>query len=136
MRRSLNLVNLSRVESGYNLLSEVMKYERRQNMQAPEEDMYVDLDLDDGTNVHCQVLTILEVDGHDYVALLPEIEQENEEETEVWFYEIVENKDDPNEEPELLYIESDEVYDAVTDKFEEYLDELEFDEMDDESEES
>ena len=70
------------------------------------------------------------------MALLPEIEQENEEETEVWFYEIVENEDDPNEEPELLYIESDEVYDAVTDKFEEYLDELEFDEMDDESEEA
>ena len=100
-------------------------------MQTPEEDMYVDLELDDGTNVHCQVLTILEVNDHDYVALLPDLGKDNEEESEVWFYEIIENEDDPNVEPELLYIESDEVYDAVTDKFEEYLDELEFDELDD-----
>ena len=51
---------------------------------------------------------------------------------EVWFYGYSENPDDPNEEPELIYIEDDEEYEKVTDAFDEYLDNSEFDELIDE----
>ena len=53
-------------------------------------------------------------------------------EGEVWFYGYSENPDDPNEEPELRYIEDDDEYEAVADKFDEYLDNVEFDEIVDE----
>lgn len=47
----------------------------------------------------------------------------------MWFYGYSENPDDPNEEPELTYIEDDEEYEAVADAFDEYLDSVEFDEL-------
>lgn len=94
-------------------------------MNEPEEVMTVDLELEDGTTATCEIITVLEVDGKDYVALLPD-NQENDEDSEVWFYELIEDPNDENAEPELKYIDSDDVYDAVIDKFEEYLDELEF----------
>ena len=48
---------------------------------------------------------------------------------EVWFYRYGENPDDPNEEPELDYIDSDEEYEKVADAFDEFLDNQEFDEI-------
>ncbi len=94
----------------------------------PEEEMTVTLELEDGS-VECAVITILEVAGKDYIALMPTDEEGDPVEDEVWFYGYKENPDDPNEEPELIYIDDDEEYDAVTDAFDEYLDSLEFDEM-------
>ena len=35
------------------------------------EEMTVELDLEDGTKVTCAIVTILTVDGKDYIALLP-----------------------------------------------------------------
>ena len=93
----------------------------------PEEEMKVELSLDDGSTVMCEVITILEVNGKEYIALLPD-GQDEEEDQDVWFYEYSENPDDPNEEPELTYIEDDDVYDAVCDAFDEFLDECEYDE--------
>ncbi len=97
--------------------------------KTPDEEMFVELSLDDGRDVTCEVITILEVDGKDYVALLPEGQDADSEDAEVWFYGYKENPDDPNEEPELIYIDSDEEYEAVIDAFEEFLDDEEFDEM-------
>ena len=52
-----------------------------------DEDMFVTLDLDDGSSMECQILTIFEADGRDYIALLPvdEDEQPNED-GEVFIY--------------------------------------------------
>jgi len=97
--------------------------------EQPEEEMYVTLELDEGP-VECMVVTILEVDGKDYIALMPTDDEGDPAEDEVWFYGFSENPDDPNEEPELRYIEDDEEYEAVADAFDEYLDNLTFDEMD------
>lgn len=99
--------------------------------EAPNEEMSVEIELDDGTVVNCEVITVLEVAGKDYIALLPEGQDEDAEETEVWFYELKEDKDDPNAEPELIYIESEDEYEAVADAFDEFLDNIEFDEMQD-----
>lgn len=93
------------------------------------EEMTVDLDLEDGTSVTCAVITILTVSGQDYIVLLPLDESGENTEGEVWFYRYSENPDDPNEEPELTYIEDDEEYEAVADAFDEYLDSAEFDEL-------
>lgn len=93
------------------------------------EEMTVDLDLEDGTSVTCAVVTILTVDGRDYIALLPLDENGDNADGEVWFYRYSENPDDPNEEPELGYIDDDDEYEAVADAFDEYLDAAEFDEL-------
>ena len=96
------------------------------------EEMTVDLDLEDGTTVTCAVVTILTVSNQDYIVLLPLDENGDNADGEVWFYRYSENPDDPNEEPELAYIDDDDEYDAVADAFDEYLDSSEFDELVDE----
>ena len=93
-----------------------------------DEEMTVELELDDGSNVVCSIVTILEVEGKDYIVLLPQNEQGGNDDGEVWFYRYSENPDDPNEEPELGYIDDDEEYEKVADAFDEYLDNCEFDE--------
>ena len=92
------------------------------------EEMTVTLELDDG-DVDCAVVTILTVDEKDYIALMPLDENGENEDGEVWFYGYKENKDDPNEEPELIYIEDDAEYEKVEEAFDEYLDKCEFDEL-------
>ena len=94
-----------------------------------DEEMTVELNLDDGTTVVCAIITILEVEGQDYIVLLPLDENGENEDGEVWFYRYSENPDDPNEEPELGFIDSDEEYEAIADAFDEYLDSVEFDEI-------
>ena len=96
------------------------------------EEMTVELDLDDGTSVTCAVVTILTVSNRDYIVLLPLDENGDNADGEVWFYRYSENPDDPNEEPELEYIDDDDEYEAVADAFDEYLDASEFDELVDE----
>ena len=96
--------------------------------QEPSESMTVEIELESGEVVMCEVITILTVAGKDYIALLPK-GQENMDEQDVWFYGYSENPADPNEEPELIYIESADEYEAVEDAFDEYLDECEFDEF-------
>lgn len=93
------------------------------------EEMTVDLDLEDGTSVTCAVVTILTVSKRDYIVLLPLDENGDNADGEVWFYRYSENPDDPNEEPELAYIDDDDEYEAVADAFDEYLDSTEFDEL-------
>lgn len=94
-----------------------------------DEEMTVELDLEDGTRVTCAIVTILTLNEKDYIVLLPLDENGQNEDGEVWFYGYSENPDDPNEEPELTYIEDDEEYEAVADAFDEYLDSVEFDEL-------
>ncbi len=101
-----------------------------ETFENTEEEMTVTIDLEDGTSVDCAVVTILEVKEQEYIVLLPLDEQGNgNEDGEVWIYRYSENPDDPNEEPELTYIDDDDEYEIVADAFDEYLDNVEFDEM-------
>lgn len=97
-----------------------------------DEEMTVTLDLEDGTSVTCAIVTILTVREQDYIVLLPLEEDGENHDGMVWFYRYRENEADPNEEPELIYIEDDEEYEIVSDAFDEYLDNVEFDELMDE----
>lgn len=94
-----------------------------------DEEMTVELELDDGTNVNCAVITIITVESRDYIVLLPLNDDGDNEDGEVWFYRYSENPKDPNEEPVLDYIDDDDEYEKVADAFDEYLDNCEFDEL-------
>ncbi|MBO5145356.1 MAG: DUF1292 domain-containing protein [Lachnospiraceae bacterium] len=94
-----------------------------------DEEMTVELELEDGQMVNCAIITILTVDKQDYIALLPLDEDGNNDDGEVWFYRYAEDENDPNAEPSLSYIDDDDEYENVADAFDEYLDNVEFDEI-------
>lgn len=96
-----------------------------------DEEMFVTLTLDDDTEVECIVITIFEAAKKDYIALLP-IDDENEDEGEVYLYRYSE---DAEGNPILDNIESDDEYEVVADRFDEWLDEQEYDELVEEDEE-
>lgn len=91
--------------------------------------MTVEIELEDGKKVNCAIVTILTVNSKDYIVLLPLDDEGQSTEGEVWFYGYKEDENDPNVEPELLYIADDAEYEAVADAFDEYLDNEEFDMM-------
>lgn len=106
-----------------------------ENEDYMDEDMTVELELEDGTIVNCSIVTIITVEEKDYIALLPVQEDGADTDGEVWFYRYSENPDDPNEEPQLDYIDNDDEYERVADAFDEFLDNCEFDELLDDSDE-
>lgn len=114
------------------------KKENNQNFsrqsEVPDEEMTVTLDLEDGRSVTCAIVTILPVNKKDYIVLLPLEEDGENHDGMVWFYRYSENEENPNEEPVLTYIDDDEEYEMVSDAFDEYLDNAEFDELIDEEE--
>lgn len=105
-----------------------------QQSEDQDEEMTVTLDLEDGSSVICAIVTILPVNKKDYIVLLPLEENGENHDGMVWFYRYSENEEDPDEEPVLEYIDDDEEYDMVSDAFDEYLDNVEFDELIDEEE--
>ena len=103
--------------------------EKNQINNLEDDDMFVTLDLDDGSSVECQILTIFEADGRDYIALLPLDENgDANEDGEVFIYRYSE---DAEGNPSLENIEDDDEYEVVSDRFDELLDEAAFEEMDD-----
>ena len=91
----------------------------------PEEVMTVTLTLDDNSVVECEVITIYEADGKDYIALLPLNENGESESGDVYLYRYFEE----NGEPTLENIEDDDEYEIAADAFDEWMDEQEFEEM-------
>lgn len=94
-----------------------------------DEEMTVDIELEDGTLVTCAIVTIFEAAEKEYIALLPLDENGENEDGEVWLYRYSENPDDPNEEPVMEFIEDDEEYEIASDAFDEFLDNVDFDEI-------
>ena len=91
------------------------------------DDYRVTLDLDDGTSVECAILTILEVDEQDYIVLVPVDENDEPiEEGEVFIYRYYEDEDGN---PSLDNIDNDDEFDRVSECFDEFLDEQEFNEL-------
>lgn len=94
-----------------------------------EEDIMVTLSLDNGQDVECRIITIFEAEGQDYIALLPLDEKGRESsDGEVYLYRYFEDEEGN---PSLANIESDEEQEAAADRFDEWLDEAEFEEMKD-----
>ena len=91
----------------------------------PEEVMTVTLTLDDNSVVECEVITIYEANGKDYIALLPLNEKGESESGDVYLYRYTEEDGEPN----LENIEDDDEYEIAADAFDEWMDEQEFEEM-------
>ena len=90
-----------------------------------DEEMTVELNLDDGSTVVCAIITILEVEGQDYIVLLPLDENGESESGDVFLYRYAE----VDGEPTLENIEDDDEYEIAADAFDEWMDEQDFDEM-------
>ncbi len=89
------------------------------------EDVRVTLTMDDDSEVECRILTIFDLDEQDYIVLLPLDDQGmDNEEGEVFIYRYFE---DSEGNPNLEDIDEEEEYEAVADRFEELLDEAEWD---------
>ena len=97
--------------------------ENFRNLEEEDIDMTVTLSLDDGTELDCEVLAIFPANNKMYIALLP-IEQENEEEDDIYLYRYSEDEEGN---PILDNIEDDDEYDIVADAFDELLDDEEYD---------
>lgn len=98
--------------------------DQNNNVLPDEEDILVTLEMDDGTTAECEILTIFEVNEQDYIALLPLDENgEANEEGTVYIYRYQEDADGN---PSLDNIEDDDEYEAVEERFDELLDEAEF----------
>ena len=93
-----------------------------------DEYMTVELTLDNDEVVECAILTLFEAGGREYIALLPQNEDDTEE-GDVYLYRYVET---PDGEPELENIEDDEEYEIAADAFDEWMDTQEFEESDEE----
>ena len=82
-----------------------------------DDDVVVTLNLDDGSEVTCEILTIFDIGDQDYLVLLP-LDENGEENAdgEVYIYRYFE---DETGAPSLDNIESDDEYAAVSAKFDE-----------------
>lgn len=89
------------------------------------EEISVELETENGVTLECEVVYIFEWDGDNYAALTP-VDDSIEE---IYFFGI--EIEDNNGEPEitLLQIEDDDVLEAISDAFDELLDEEEWDEF-------
>lgn len=92
------------------------------------EEYRVTVELDDGDEIRCAILTIFDVDGQDYIALIPVDENDQPvEEGDAYLYRYFEDEDGN---PGIDNIETEDEFERVSDRFDEYLDEQEFDAMD------
>ena len=86
-----------------------------------DDDVVVTLNLDDGSEVTCEIITIFDLDEQDYIVLIPlDDNGEPNEDGEVYIYRYFE---DETGAPSLENILSDEEYAAVSKRFEELLSE-------------
>ena len=96
------------------------------NILPDDDNMYVTLDMDDGTQVECEIITIFDIEDQDYIVLLP-LEEDGEENDEGTVY-IFRYFEDEEGNPSLENIQSDEEFEAVEERFDELLDEAEYEE--------
>ena len=87
----------------------------------------VEIELDEGKIVTCALIIVLTVNSKDYIVLLPLDENGQNNDGNVWLYEFI--LSGPDAEPELGNIEDDAEYEAVSEAFDLYLDDVEFDEL-------
>ncbi|KXB61645.1 MULTISPECIES: DUF1292 domain-containing protein [Olsenella] len=77
-----------------------------------EEVDFIEIDFDDGSTVRCEVQGIFELDGDEYIALLPDDDSD-----EVYLYGYKEYPEEGTY--ELVDIESDELFQRVSDRYDE-----------------
>lgn len=101
-----------------------------EEIKADEDLVTMDIYHDDGytTCIVAAILTIPESE-HRYVALLPLDENGEYSPDDAWFYRYFAEDSDPDAEPRIESIADDDELEAVIDRYDEYRDELAFDEL-------
>lgn len=89
----------------------------------------VTLTLDENEEIECAIITTFEMDSNEYIALLPLNEDGENEDGDVWIYRFIKDAEGGNNH-DLQNIEDDDEYEKAADKFDEWLDTQEFEEMD------
>lgn len=88
---------------------------------VPTQPQNISLTLDDGTVVTCAILTTFNIEGNDYIVLLPLDENGKNESGDVYIYRMTVNEDG---QPYLSNIETDDEYAKVSEAFGKFLDEM------------
>ena len=90
--------------------------EEKKNAAIEEEEAeFITLEFEDGTEVEAEIMGIFDVDGKEYIALIPDDDSDD-----VYLYGYKEIDD---EEFELIDIKDDDEFDKVVKVFEELTDE-------------
>ena len=97
---------------------------------SENQDLTVTLTLDNDEELECVVLTIFPAGEKEYIALLPLDDAGNTEDGDVFLYRFTDNGEGVD--PTLENIEDDDEYEIVADKFDEWLDTLEYEDLDEE----
>ena len=92
------------------------------------ESLTVTLTLENDEELECDVLTIFEVDGQQYIALLPLNDDGESEDGQIYLYRLTDNGEE--EEPGLENILDDEEFDRVSGTFNEWVEEQDFGDID------
>lgn len=86
-------------------------------------DMTVTLELEDGSQMECDVVLVFHENDRNYAALMPLGQAEGSKEADLYFYRLTGAS---MEELGIENIEDDEEYQDVAERFEEIMDEQEF----------
>ena len=87
----------------------------------------VTLTLENNEELECEVITIFEVQGQQYIALYPLFDEASDEDGSVYLYRFIDHGD---EEPGLENIEADVEFEAVSDAFNAWADAQDFGDID------
>lgn len=87
----------------------------------------VTLTLENNEELECEVITIFEVQGQQYIALYPLFDEASDEDGSVYLYRFIDHGD---EEPGLENIEADVEFEAVYDAFNAWADAQDFGDID------
>ena len=87
----------------------------------------VTLTLENNEELECEVITIFEVQGQQYIALYPLFDEASDEDGSVYLYRFIDHGD---EEPGLENIEADVEFEAVSDAFNGWADAQDFGDID------
>lgn len=100
-----------------------MAIEKEENLPY----MVIPVDMEDGTQIECEVLAIFPVEGKQYIAL---IDKDNDD-SDIWLYRFV---PDGDEEFNIEDIEDDKEFELVEDAFNKMVESAEIDAVIDEKE--
>ena len=78
--------------------------------------------------MECSIITTYEIEDKEYIVLLPLDENGENEDGDVWIYRFVRDTTGGNDH-EIINIEDDDEYEIAVDKFDEWLDTQEFNEV-------
>lgn len=92
------------------------------------ESITVTLTLDNDEELECDVLTVFESDGKQYIALLPLNDEGENEDGQIYLYRLIDRGE--GKEPGLENIMEDEEFDRVSEAFNDWMEQQDFGDID------